>query len=102
MLTVIGSRGSSCSARARGDGRPETDYDIAVFIEGLTSIGAEAGRIAAGADARTGFMGEVRRDSLDLCSRRRPSTSTPSGTAASSTTTCASEWYRLMPFSGRG
>ena len=74
-------------SRARGDARPDSDYDIAVFIEGLTSIGAEAGRIAAigtdilldtGAvinalpfaagtdDARTGFMGEVRRDGYDL------------------------------------
>ncbi len=74
-------------SRARGDARPDSDYDIAVFIEGLTSIGVEAGRIAAigtdilldtgavinalpfaaGADdARTGFMGEVRRDGRDL------------------------------------
>ena len=85
--TASGSRASSCSARARGDARPDSDYDIAVFIEGLTSVGAEAGRIAAigtdilldtgavinalpfaaGADdARTGFMGEVRRDGRDL------------------------------------
>ena len=74
-------------SRARGDARPDSDYDVAVFIEGLTSIGTEAGRIAAigtdilldtgavinalpfaaGADdARTGFMGEVRRDGRDL------------------------------------
>ena len=74
-------------SRARRDFRPDSDYDIAVFIKGLTSIGAEAGRIAAigtdilldtGAiinalpfaagdeDARTGFMGEVRRDGRDL------------------------------------
>ncbi len=78
-VVLFGSR-----ARRRAAG---SDYDIAVFIEGLTSVGAEAGRIAAigtdilldtgavintlpfaaGADdARTGFMGEVRRDGRDL------------------------------------
>lgn len=74
-------------SRARGDSRPDSDYDVAVFIEGLTSIGTEAGRIAAigvdilldtgavinalpfaaGADgARTGLMAELRRDGRDL------------------------------------
>ena len=74
-------------SRARGDARPDSDYDIAVFIDGLNSVGTEAGRIAAigteilldtgavinalpfaaGAHSeQTGFMGEVRRDGRDL------------------------------------
>ncbi len=74
-------------SHARGDARPDSDYDIAVFLKDLDSFGAEAGRIAAiGTDIlydtgavinaipfragayreRTGLMQELRRDGLDL------------------------------------
>jgi uncharacterized protein len=74
-------------SRARGDARPDSDYDVAVFLEGFESFGQEADRIAeietdilydtgavinalpfkAGAYREaTGLMGEVRREGLDL------------------------------------
>jgi uncharacterized protein len=74
-------------SRARGDARPDSDYDIAVFIHGPGSFGDEAWRLAeigtdilydtgavinalplvAGAhEDRTGFMLELRRDGVDL------------------------------------
>ncbi|MGO9985689.1 MAG: nucleotidyltransferase domain-containing protein [Rhodomicrobium sp.] len=74
-------------SHARGDARPDSDYDIAVFLRDLDSFGTEAGRIAAietdilydtgavinaiplkaGAyRERTGLMQELRRDGLDL------------------------------------
>ncbi len=74
-------------SHARGDARPDSDYDIAVFLKDLDSFGAEAGRIAAiGTDIlydtgavinaipfragayreHTGLMQELRRDGLDL------------------------------------
>lgn len=74
-------------SRARGDARPDSDYDIAVFIHEPESFGDEAGRLAeAGIDIlfdigavinatpfhagaytdRTGFMMELRRDGIDL------------------------------------
>jgi hypothetical protein len=74
-------------SHARGDARPDSDYDIAVFLKDLDSFGIEAGRIAAiGADILydtgaiinaipfragacrecTGLMLELRRDGLDL------------------------------------
>ena len=74
-------------SHARGNARPDSDYDIAVFLNDLDSFGAEAGRIAAiGTDIlydtgavinaipfkagayreRTGLMQELRRDGLDL------------------------------------
>jgi predicted nucleotidyltransferase len=74
-------------SRARGDARPDSDYDVAVFLKGLDNFGQEAGRITeietdilyhtgavinamplkAGSDReRTGFMGELRREGLDL------------------------------------
>ena len=74
-------------SRARGDHKPESDYDIAVFINGSGSFYDESGRLAAittdiledtgtvifatafpaGAHReRTGFMHELRRDGLDL------------------------------------
>jgi len=79
-------------SRARGDARPRSDYDIAVFLTVQDSFNAEAARLAgietdilydtgavinalafrAGAyRQRTGLMSELRRDGLDLC-RRRP------------------------------
>jgi predicted nucleotidyltransferase len=74
-------------SRARGDARPDSDYDVAVFLRNLDNFGKEAGRIAAietdilydtGAvinaipfeagsyQERTGLMGELRREGLDL------------------------------------
>jgi uncharacterized protein len=74
-------------SRARGDARPDSDYDVAVFLKDLDNFGQEAGRIAeietdilfdtgavinampfkAGSyRERTGFMGELRREGVDL------------------------------------
>jgi predicted nucleotidyltransferase len=74
-------------SRARGDARPASDYDIAVFLIGSDGFGNEAARLAAietdilydtgaiinampfsaGAyDHRTGLMSELRRDGRDL------------------------------------
>jgi predicted nucleotidyltransferase len=74
-------------SRARGDHRPDSDYDIAVFIKDGGSFYNESGRLAAittdiledtgavisatpfpaGAyRERTGFMHELRKDGLDL------------------------------------
>jgi uncharacterized protein len=75
-----------CS-HARGDAHPGSDYDIAVFLNGLDSFNDEAVRLAAietdilydtgavinampfraGAHRhRTGLMSELRRDGVDL------------------------------------
>ncbi len=74
-------------SRARGDARPDSDYDIAVFLKHPESFATEAGRIAAietdilfdtgaiinaipfraGAyRERTGLMQELRSHGLDL------------------------------------
>ena len=74
-------------SRARGDHRPDSDYDIAVFINHPGTLWDEAGRLAEVEDEilhdsgavinampfpagayhdRTGFMQEVRDDGLDL------------------------------------
>jgi predicted nucleotidyltransferase len=74
-------------SRARGDARPDSDYDVAVFLKDFSSFGKESGRIAeieigipdetgavinampfkAGAyEERTGLMRELRREGLDL------------------------------------
>jgi predicted nucleotidyltransferase len=74
-------------SRARGDARPDSDYDIAVFIHEPEGFGEESGRLAsietdilfdtgavinalpfhAGAHRkRTGFMSELRRDGIDV------------------------------------
>lgn len=74
-------------SRAQGDARPDSDYDVAVFIHDPASRWDELGRLAeittsilldaeayisakpfrAGAyEDQTLFMGEVRRDGLDL------------------------------------
>jgi uncharacterized protein len=74
-------------SRARGDARPDSDYDIAVFIHEPESFNNEATRLATigtgilydtgaiinalhfhagGYRKRTGFMAEVRRDGVDL------------------------------------
>lgn len=74
-------------SRARGDHRPDSDYDIAVFIENPGPLWDELHRLAgistgilldtgvvisakpfpAGAyRERTGFMSELRRDGVDL------------------------------------
>lgn len=74
-------------SRACGDARPDSDYDVAVFLRDFDSFGKEAGRIAAieidvldetgavinalpfkaGAyKERTGLMRELRREGHDL------------------------------------
>jgi len=74
-------------SRARGDARPDSDYDVAVFLNKLETFNDEAARLAAietdilydtgviinampfraGAyRERTGLMSEVQRDGLDL------------------------------------
>jgi predicted nucleotidyltransferase len=74
-------------SRARGEARPDSDYDVAVFLEDCESFGDEAHRLAvietdilfdtgaiinavpfaAGAlRNRTPLMGELRRDGVDL------------------------------------
>src|SRR5579864_1452429 len=74
-------------SRARGDARPDSDYDVAVFLRDFDNFGQEARRIAeletdvlydtgavinaipfkAGAyQERTGLMAELRREGLDL------------------------------------
>lgn len=74
-------------SRARGDARPDLDYDIAVFIHEPDSYDEEARRLAeivtdilyetgnvinalafrAGSyEERTGLMSELRRDGVDL------------------------------------
>jgi uncharacterized protein len=74
-------------SRARGEARPDSDYDVAVFLKDLDNFGQEAGRIAeietdilydtgavinaipfkAGShQEHTGLMGELRREGLDL------------------------------------
>ena len=74
-------------SRARGDHRPDSDYDIAVFLENPDSFSMESARLAeigtdilldtgavisatpfpAGAwRERTGFMHEPRGDGVDL------------------------------------
>jgi predicted nucleotidyltransferase len=74
-------------SRARGDNRPDSDYDIAVFLEGYADFGQEAGTLArietiildeTGAvinslpfpesayQDRTGLMQEIRREGSDL------------------------------------
>jgi len=74
-------------SRARGEARPDSDYDIAVFLREAGTFTDDSARLAAvstdilfdtgavisatpfpaGADReRTGFMHELRRDGLDL------------------------------------
>jgi len=74
-------------SRARGDARPDSDWDVAVFIQAPFRFGAESGRLAdiemdilydtgvvinampfpAGAHRTLiGFMSELRRDGIDL------------------------------------
>ena len=74
-------------SRARGDHRPDSDYDVAVFLKNYCSFGQESKRLAeievdvlydTGAligamplaegayRDRTSFMAEIRRDGIDL------------------------------------
>jgi predicted nucleotidyltransferase len=74
-------------SRARGDARPDSDYDVAVFLKQAASFWKESGRLAeietdilydtgavinalpfsAGADRKQSLlMDELRRDGLDL------------------------------------
>ena len=74
-------------SRARGDAKPDSDYDVAVFLRDMSEWGQEIARLAevetdilydtgalikampfpAGAyRERTGFMSELRKDGLEL------------------------------------
>ncbi len=74
-------------SHARGDAQPDSNYDVAAFIHGMTDFGQESARLAeietdilcdtgavinarsfqAGAyNERTGLMSELRRDGIDL------------------------------------
>jgi len=74
-------------SRARGDARPDSDYDVAIFLKDLTDRWAEADKIATAAtdflsetgvvihampyragsyQERTPLMHELRREGLDL------------------------------------
>ncbi len=74
-------------SRARGDARPDSDYDVAVFIKDTGTFSDESARLAAVSTdilfdtgavisatpfpagayrERTGFMHEHRKDGLDL------------------------------------
>ena len=90
LRTIYGERLERAvlfGSRARGDARPDSDYDVALFLRDMKSFGEESTRLAeieteilfdtgalitafpfhAGAyDARTGFMAEVRRDGRDF------------------------------------
>ena len=85
-------------SQARGDAREDSDYDVAVFLRDYTpGTSTELYRLAdlstaildetgefihampyrAGAyNDRTSLMHEIRREGVELCSRRRPSIST--------------------------
>jgi predicted nucleotidyltransferase len=74
-------------SRARGDAKPDSDYDVAVFIRNVGAFTEESARLAAVSTdilfetgavisatpfpagayrERTGFMHELRKDGLDL------------------------------------
>ncbi|MGI3900457.1 MAG: nucleotidyltransferase domain-containing protein [Janthinobacterium lividum] len=74
-------------SRARGDARPDSDYDVAVFLRDIGGVGEEIARLVDLGDDilmdtgafisavalpegahrdRTGFMAEVRREGIDL------------------------------------
>jgi len=74
-------------SRARGDARPDSDYDVAVFLRDMTDLGPELHRLAnlemaivdatgevvhampyrAGShDERTPLMREIRREGIEL------------------------------------
>ncbi|MDR3423467.1 MAG: nucleotidyltransferase domain-containing protein [Alphaproteobacteria bacterium] len=74
-------------SRARGDARPDSDYDIAVFLRGYADFGREAGTLAeiettllneTGAiinslpfpekawQSQTGLMQEIRREGIEI------------------------------------
>jgi uncharacterized protein len=74
-------------SRARGDHRPDSDYDVAVFLRDIGGVGEEIRRLVDLADPiladtgavigavalpegsyrdRTSFMGELRREGVDL------------------------------------
>ncbi len=81
-------RASCCSGRARGDARPESDYDVAVFLHGdmpdriaemyrladvSTAILEETGEFihampyrADAYDGPTPLMHEIRREGINL------------------------------------
>ncbi|HEX4160671.1 MAG TPA: hypothetical protein VHY79_19545 [Rhizomicrobium sp.] len=86
-LTASGWSASCCSARARGEARPNSDYDVAVFVRDLADRREEVDRIvslvtdiiddsgavihampyrAGSYEDRTSLMREIRRDGFDV------------------------------------
>ena len=90
MTEVYGARVERVvlfGSRARGDARPDSDYDVAVFIKDAGAFTDDSARLAAVSTdilfdmgavisatpfpagayrERTGFMHELRKDGLDL------------------------------------
>ena len=54
-------------SRVRGQARPDSDYDVAVFLYDFGDRFQEVRRLAAGSWAeRTQFMHDIRHEGLDL------------------------------------
>jgi len=92
-----------CTGRARGDAQPDSDYDVAVFLQDMNDRSPELHRLADLATAiidetgefvhampypagsyneRRPLMREIRLEGIDL-GRRKPDTSLPRRTGCS-------------------